>query len=210
MQLIIGNKNYSSWSLRPWLGLKVAGIPFEETVLNLYEPEARSKRLAYSPTGKVPLLIDGGIKVWDSLAIAEYVAETFPDKPLWPQDAAARAQARSICAEMHSGFTSLRSELSMDVRARLKAEVSPQAQADIDRIVALWSDCRGRFGSGGPFLFGQFSWADAFYAPVVTRFATYAVALPPVAQAYVETILALPAMQDWIAAAKAEPWTNNH
>lgn len=209
MQLIIGNKNYSSWSLRPWLGLKVAGISFEETVLNLYEPEARSKRLAYSPTGKVPLLIDGEIKVWDSLAIAEYVAEKFPEKQLWPQDVAARALARSICAEMHSGFTSLRSELSMDVRASLKAEISPQAQADIDRIVSIWTECRSRFSADGPFLFGQFSWADAFYAPIASRFATYDVALPSVAQAYVETILALPAMQEWVAAAKSEPWTNN-
>lgn len=210
MQLIIGNKNYSSWSLRPWLGLKVAGIPFEETVLNLYEPDARSKRLAYSPTGKVPFLIDGEIKVWDSMAIAEYVAEKFPEKQLWPQDVAARAIARSISAEMHSGFSALRNECGMDIRTRIKKEITPDVQADIDRIVGLWSDCRARFGAGGPFLFGQFSWADAFYAPVVTRFATYAVALPPVAQAYVETILALPAMQDWIAAAKAEPWTNNY
>ncbi|SFN93304.1 glutathione S-transferase [Formivibrio citricus] len=209
MQLIIGNKNYSSWSLRPWLGLKVAGISFEETVLNLYEPEARSKRLAYSPTGKVPLLIDGEIKVWDSLAIAEYVAEKFPEKQLWPQDVAARALARSICAEMHSGFTSLRSELSMDVRASLKAEISPQAQADIDRIVSIWTECRNRFTVAGPFLFGQLTWADAFYAPIASRFATYDVALPSVAQAYIETVLALPEMQEWVAAAKSEPWTNN-
>jgi len=207
MQLVIGNKNYSSWSLRPWLGLKVAGIDFEEILLPLYEPEGKTRRLAFSPTGKVPLLVDGSLKVWDSLAIAEYVAERFPEKQLWPQDVAARAIARSICAEMHSGFGAVRNDLSMDIRNRYQIEIRPEVQAEIDRIVALWTDCRARFGAGGPFLFGKFSWADAYYAPVVTRFLTYGIVLPPAAQAYAETILALPAMQEWIAAAKVEAWT---
>lgn len=209
MQLVIGNKNYSSWSLRPWLGLKVADIPFEETLLPLYEPNARSQRLVFSPTGKVPLLIDGDLRVWDSLAIAEYLAEKFPDKHLWPQAIAARAMARSICAEMHSGFTALRNVLNMDIRVQLKTDITADVQADIDRIVAIWTECRTHFGATGPFLFGQFTWADAYYAPVVTRFVTYSTPLPPVAKTYVETILALPAMQEWIAAAHAEPWTNH-
>ncbi len=207
MQLVIGNKNFSSWSLRPWLGLKVAGIEFEEILLPLYEPDARSQRLAFSPTGKVPLLIDGELRVWDSLSIAEYLAEQFPEKQLWPQDVAARAFARSICAEMHAGFSAVRNALGMDIRARLQAEITPEVQADIERIVALWTECRSRFGTGGPFLFGRFSWADAFYAPVVTRCVTYSIPLPPVAQAYVDTILALPAMQEWIAAAQIETWS---
>lgn len=207
MQLVIGNKNFSSWSLRPWLGLKVAGIEFEETLLPLYEPDARSQRLAFSPTGKVPLLIDGDLRVWDSLAIAEYVAEKFPNRGLWPSDVAARAMARSICAEMHAGFSAVRNALGMDIRARLQVEITPEVQAEIGRIVALWIECRSRFGAGGPFLFGQFSWADAFYAPVVTRFVTYSIPLPPVAQAYADTILTLPALQEWTAAAQIETWS---
>ncbi len=207
MQLVIGNKNFSSWSLRPWLGLKVAGIEFEEILLPLYEPDARSQRLAFSPTGKVPLLIDGDLRVWDSLAIAEYVAEKFPDRGLWPSDVAARAMARSICAEMHAGFSAVRNALGMDIRARLQVEITPEVQAEIGRIVALWIECRSRFGAGGPFLFGQFSWADAFYAPVVTRFVTYSIPLPPVAQAYADTILTLPALQEWTAAAQIETWS---
>lgn len=207
MQLVIGNKNFSSWSLRPWLGLKVAGIEFEEILLPLYEPDARSQRLAFSPTGKVPLLIDGDLRVWDSLAIAEYVAEKFPNRGLWPSDVAARAMARSICAEMHAGFSAVRNALGMDIRARLQVEITPEVQAEIGRIVALWIECRSRFGAGGPFLFGQFSWADAFYAPVVTRFVTYSIPLPPVAQAYADTILTLPALQEWTAAAQIETWS---
>ena len=207
MQLIIGNKNFSSWSLRPWLGFKVAGIEFEEILLPLYEPDARSQRLIYSPTGKVPLLVDGELHIWDSLAIAEYLAEKYPEKSLWPQAIAARATARSICAEMHAGFSAMRNMLNMDIRERLQADLTPEVQADIDRVLAIWSDCRERFGANGPFLFGQFSWADAFYAPVVTRFTTYGIALPSEAQRYVDTILALPAMQEWIAAAQIETWS---
>lgn len=207
MQLVIGNKNYSSWSLRPWLGLKVAGIEFEEILLPLYEENARSKRLAYSPSGKIPLLADGTLRIWDSLAIAEYLAEKYPEKQLWPQNIEARAAARSVCAEMHAGFATLRSVLNMDIRARLQVEITPEVQAEIDRIIEIWEYCRSRFGAGGPFLFGNFTWADAFYAPVAARFATYSIALPPAAQAYADTILALPAMQEWIAAAQAEPWT---
>lgn len=208
MQLVIGNKNYSSWSLRPWLGLKVAGIAFEEILLPLYEPEGKARRLAFSPTGKVPLLVDGALKVWDSLAIAEYVAEKFPEKQLWPQDVVARAIARSICAEMHSGFTALRTGCGMDIRRKIEVEITPEIQADVDRIVGLWADCRARFGAGGPFLFGKFSWADAYYAPVVTRFVTYGIAVPSAVQTYMDTLWGLPAMQEWIASAKTEPWTN--
>lgn len=208
MQLVIGNKNYSSWSLRPWLGLKVAGVPFDEILLPLYEPEGKARRLAFSPTGKVPLLVDGSLKVWDSLAIAEYVAEKFPDCGLWPVDVTARSIARSACAEMHSGFSALRNVCGMDIRARKTVEITAEVQADIDRIVALWGDCRARFGQSGPFLFGAFTWADAYFAPVVMRFLTYGIPLSRQAQEYVDTIVALPAMQEWIAAAKDEPWTN--
>lgn len=205
MQLVIGNKNYSSWSLRPWLGLKVAGIPFDEVLLPLYEEESVARRLAFSPTGKVPLLVDGALKVWDSLAIAEYLAEKYPEQGLWPEDVKARAIARAICAEIHSEFSALRAVCSMDIRARKQVEITPAAQADIDRIIALWGECRSRFGEGGPYLFGRFTWADAYCAPIVTRCITYGIPLPRQAQTYVDTILALPAMQEWIVAANNEP-----
>lgn len=207
MKLVIGNKNYSSWSLRPWLALKMAGIGFEEVRIPLDQPDTKAKILRYSPTGKVPCLIDGDLTVWDSLAICEYVNETHANGRMWPKDRATRAAARAVTAEMHSGFVALRTYLSMDIRARkpargAEAQRLAGVQADIERIVAVWTAALD--ASGGPMLFGEFCIADAFYAPVVTRFATYGVALPPLLAAYSERVFALPPMRDWVAAAQAE------
>lgn len=205
MKLVIGNKNYSSWSLRPWLVLAQAGIPFEEVSVRLLSEGFADEIRRYSAAGKVPVLIDGEIVVWDSLAIVEYLAERFPEHRLWPADPAARAYARSACAEMHSGFGALRSHLPMNVTALLPGMGwNVAVQRDVDRIAQLWTDARKRFGGGGPFLFGEFSIADAYYAPVVSRFATYGVHLPEVAKAYADHILALPSLQRWIAAAREE------
>lgn len=201
--LVIGNKNYSSWSLRPWLAMKVAGLAFDEQRIALYEPGSRERILAYSPAGKVPCLVDGNMRVWDSLAICEYLAEQQPD--LWPASTAARAVARSVSAEMHSGFQDLRTQMGMNVRKRYPGRGrTPGSLADIARITALWTECRASFGAGGAYLFGSFSIADAMYAPVVLRFCTYDVALPPVCRAYADAILALPAMQAWTADAAQE------
>jgi len=205
MKLLIGNKNYSSWSLRPWLLLSQLEIPFEEEKLTFNDPEFKLRVRRYSPVGKVPVLIDGDVVIWDSLAIAEYLAETFPDRGVWPTDRAARARARSISAETHSGFSVLRDALPMN--CELKLDWVPRdlrVQRDIARIVEMWTDCRARFGAGGPFLFGAFSAADAFYAPVVRRFLGFAVELPEVAAKYVATMDALPAMRAWMTAALAE------
>lgn len=203
LTLVIGNKNYSSWSLRPWLAMKVAGIPFAEHRIPLYGPGSKDQILVYSPAGKVPCLADGDLRVWDSLSICEYLAEKHPG--LWPQDPAARALARSVSAEMHSGFANLRAKMSMNIRKRYPGlGRTPESLADVARIVSLWSGCRARYGKGGPFLFGAFSIADAMYAPVVLRFRTYEVELPADCRAYSDAVLALPAMQDWIAAAMAE------
>jgi len=203
--LYVGTKNLSSWSLRPWLALSMTGAPFEEVVIALDKPDTRARIAAVSPTGKVPLLEHGGVKVWDSLAICEYIAELFPEAKLWPEDRAARAVARAVSAEMHAGFTDLRRELSMDIRGRTpKQDLSPAVRADITRILSLWRDTRGRYGAGGAFLFGGFTIADAMYAPVVTRFVTYDVAVDDEARAYMDAILALPPMQRWIAGAEAE------
>lgn len=211
LRLIIGNKNYSSWSLRPWLAMKVAGIGFEEVRIPLYVPGAKERILEFSPAGKVPSLVDGALRLWDSLSICEYVAEREP--ALWPRDPAARALARSVSAEMHSGFQGLRSQMSMNVRRRYPGRGrTPESLADIGRIVALWSDCRARYDAHaaaqvtdpGPFLFGRFSIADAMYAPVVLRFRTYEVELPPVCRAYADAVTALPALQEWIADAEGE------
>src|SRR5689334_5559274 len=176
MLLIVGNKNYSSWSFRPWIGLRVAGIPFDEEVIPLYDAGSKAQILARSPAGKVPILIDGDVRVWESLAILEYAAEKFPAAQLWPADAAARAHARAISTEMHAGFVPLRSECGMNMwRPVAKKELSADARANIARIQAMWTDARVRFGAGGPFLFGRFSAADAMFAPVVSRFETYAI-----------------------------------
>jgi len=205
LTLVIGNKNYSSWSLRPWLVLKQASIPFTEIHISLYTPESRAKILEHSPAGKVPVLHDGAVTVWDSLSIGEYLAECFPEKQLWPRDSTARAVARSVSAEMHSGFAALREHMSMNCRKQLPGKGrTPQSLKDVERIRALWNDCRGRFGAGSDFLFGTFSIADAMYAPVALRFVTYAVELDPVSAAYVKTITTLPAIQQWVAEAKAE------
>ena len=205
LKLVIGNKNYSSWSLRPWLLLTHAGIAFDEVRIGLFTATYRDEIARYSPAGKVPVLLDGPLTVWDSLAICEYVAEKFPDKALWPRERAARARARSVAAEMHSGFGTLRTHLPMNVRAHLPGRGHRRdVLAEAARIAESWLDCRTRFGAEGPFLFGAFSCADAMYAPVCSRFATYAVPLPDAARRYVDTILALPAMQTWSSAARAE------
>ena len=203
MKLVIGDRNYSSWSLRPWLVLKQAGLPFEEIPVRLREPGTKAEILKHSPSGKVPCLIDGETVIWDSLAICEYLAEKAP--ALWPAEAKVRAEARAVSAEMHSGFTSLRHDLPMEVSAyKPHDRRTAGADADIPRIVSIWQGCRKRFGAHGPFLFGTFSIADAMYAPVVWRFLTYAVSLPPEAKAWMEMMAALPAMQDWRAGAVAE------
>ena len=204
MQLVIASKRYSSWSLRAWLGLKMAGIAFEEILIPLYRDDTRARLLAYSPAGKAPLLIDGDIKVWDSLAIAEYLAEKFPGKQLWPAKVADRALARSLCAEMHAGFQALRGLCPMDIPARERVTMTPALQADIDRIIAIWCECRTQHAGQDPYLFGRFSWADAFFAPVVSRFISYGIELPEPARAYAQTMMHLPAMQQWIAAAEQE------
>ncbi|HEY9146763.1 MAG TPA: glutathione S-transferase family protein [Thiobacillus sp.] len=205
LTLIIGNKNYSSWSLRPWLLLRQAGIPFEEVRIPLYAPGSTEALATWSPSGKVPALHDGGLRVWDSLAICEYLNERFPDKQLWPADAAARAVARSVSAEMHAGFAALRQHMSMNIRARRPGQGrAPECLADVERILAIWTDCRARFGAGGDFLFGRFGIADAMYAPVALRFQTYGVALEGAARDYAKAVLALPALQEWVAAGVAE------
>jgi glutathione S-transferase len=204
-QLIIGNKNYSSWSMRPWVLLREAGIPFEEVRLKFDDAGRIAEARNYSPAGQVPVLVIGNEAVWDSLAICETVAEMFPEKQLWPADARARQVARAVCAEMHAGFRHLRSAMPMNIRSSFPGKgMSPGVQGDIDRIVAIWQSCRERHAAQGDMLFGRFSIADAYYAPVVMRFMTHAVALPPQAQAYADAVRALPSVQEWMAAARRE------
>ncbi|WP_044558599.1 glutathione S-transferase family protein [Azospirillum sp. B4] len=207
LTLILGSKTYSSWSLRPYLALRHAGLAFEEVVIPLRQADSKARMLAHSPAGKVPALIhraDGGdVTVWDSLAICEYAAELAPDAQLWPRERAARAHARSVSAEMHSGFMDLRRNLFMDLGRTIdRPERLAKAAGDIARIEVLWADCLNRHG--GPFLFGAFTIADAMYAPVVTRFQTWKVPLTEASQAYVTAIEGLPAMKDWRAAAAQE------
>ena len=205
LTLVIGNKNYSSWSLRPWLLLRQAGIPFEAVRIPLYMPGSTEELAKWSPSGKVPALHDGDLRVWDSLAICETLAERFPDKQLWPADAAARVVARAVSAEMHAGFSALREHMSMNIRARRPGQGrTPECLADVERILAIWTDCRARFGAGGDFLFGRFCIADAMVAPVVLRFQTYGVALDGAARDYAAAVLALPALQEWVADGVAE------
>lgn len=205
LKLVIGDKNYSSWSLRAALAMDLTGVPYEEIKVRLYQPESRSQLLVHAPTGKVPVLHTEEGPVWDSLAIAEYLAERFPEAHLWPRGQYARALARSVCAEMHSGFAALRSHLSMDLaRDQALASMPAEALADIERVCRLWADCRQRFGQDGPFLFGHASIADAFFAPVAARLRSYRVALPEEAAAYVETIYQWPAFQRWYRAALQE------
>ena len=207
LTLIIGNKKYSSWSLRPWIAMSVAGIPFEERVIPFESEEFKREVGGVSGTGKVPVLIDGDIKIWESLAILEYLAEKFPAAGLWPKEIAARAHARVVANEMHAGFQALRNHLPVNFARRvIKRELTPPVIADVQRIEALWADCRARFGKSGPFLFGAFCAADAMYAPVVARFHTYDVDVGPQTRAYMAAIMALPAWQQWIAAGIKEPW----
>jgi glutathione S-transferase len=206
LTLVIANKNYSSWSMRPWVVLKAFGIPFQEIQVKLGESDTASQIARYTASGRVPVLLHGDIVIWDSLAICEYLAEQFPDKHLWPTNVAARAMARSMCAEMHAGFTDLRSAMWMNIRARFPGKGRTLgAQADIGRISELWEDCLSQFGHHD-FLFGDFSIADAYFAPVVMRFATYDVALAPALQAYCQRVSAHPAVAAWIEAAKDEPF----
>ena len=206
LTLVIGNKNYSSWSMRPWMALKGAGIPFDEIVIPLYTGDADKQRiLNVTRSGKVPALIDGDITVWDSLAIIEYVAERFPDAHLWPQDVAARAHARSISAEMHSGFMPLRNECGMNIHRPIRSKsLSDDAKANIARIQQIWTECRARYGGQGPYLFGAFTGADAMFAPVVHRFRTYAIDVTPPVRDYMDTMLADAAFREWTDAALAE------
>lgn len=209
-QLVIGDKNISSWSLRPWLALRQAGLPFSEINIKLRQPDSPANILRHSPSAKIPALLTQGQVIWDSLAILEFLAEAHPAAGLWPADAKARARARSVSAEMHSGFAPLRDHCPMELLARLPMATLPNPVADnVRRIVGLWADCRRTYGTTGPFLFGAFTAADAMYAPVATRFRTY---LPDLArwgddgtaQAYVDAVFALPAMAEWEADAKRE------
>jgi glutathione S-transferase len=208
LTLVIGNKNYSSWSMRPWMALKAAGIAFEEIVVSLYSGDAdKQKILKYSPAGKVPILLDGAVTVWDSLAIIEYAAEKFPEKGIWPKDISARAHARSISAEMHSGFVPLRSECSMNIHRPIhRKALSADATANAGRLQDIWSECRSKYGQGGPFLFGAFSGADAMYAPIVHRFHTYGVEVKGPAADYMKAMQAHPAFEEWTTAALKETW----
>ena len=206
LKLVIGNKNYSSWSMRPWLALRANNIAFDEVFIPLYTGEADKQRiLNFTHSGKVPALIDGDVTIWDSLSIIEYVAERFPETRLWPEDRARRAHARSISAEMHSGFAALRNECGMNLHRPIGAiPLSADARANVTRIQEIWIECRERYGKLGPYLFGAFGAADAMFAPVVHRFRTYAIAVAPEVQAYMETMMSLPAFQQWTRAGVAE------
>lgn len=205
LQLVIGNKNYSSWSLRAWLAMRHAGIPFDEILIPLHEANSLDEKLQHAPSGRVPVLKDGDLAIWDSLAICEHVAETHPDLHLWPDAPHARARARSICAEMHSSFENLRSDMPMNCRAR-KTRKSRRAEVerDIARIQTCWRSTREEFGAEGPFLFGKFSIADSFYAPVASRFFTYDIEVDETARAYQDALFSLPAMQQWMIEAENE------
>jgi glutathione S-transferase len=204
--IYLANKNYSSWSLRAWLALKRTGLAFDEEVIPLRDTTTRGNILRHSPSGKLPALLHGDLVVWDSLAICEYLAETFPEARLLPQDRVARATARSISAEMHAGFAALRSHLPMNMRSSFPNRgVTPEVTADINRITAIWRDCRANFAGDEAFLFGHFTIADAMYAPVVSRFRTYRIELDEVTQPYADAIWALPELQEWLVAAGNEP-----
>ncbi len=206
LKLVIGNKNYSSWSMRPWLALRASQIAFEEIFIPLYTGDTDKQRiLDFTQSGKVPALLDGDVTIWDSLAIIEYAAERFPQTRLWPEDRASRAHARSISAEMHSGFAALRNECGMNLHRPVGAiTLSANARADIARIQQIWIECRERYGKSGPFLFGAFGGADAMFAPVVHRFRTYAIEVAPEARHYMDTMTSLPAFQEWTRAGLAE------
>lgn len=211
LTLVIGNKNYSSWSLRPWIAMKVASIPFEEIVIPLYLPGSAEHILKYSPAGKVPILIDGDDTIWESLAILEHLADRFPAAKLWPSDARARSFARSAASEMHGGFQPLRQHCTMNLWLPVKQRPQPEeVLANMRRIETLWADCRACFSVGGPFLFGTFGNADAMYAPVVARFHNYGLPVGPGTRAYMDAVMALPAWKEWYDAAMKETWIMRH
>lgn len=201
LTLITGNKNYSSWSLRPWLVLRHCGIEFDEIRIALYRDDSAAKLAQWSPSGLVPALRHGDFALWDSLAIVEYINELYPQYQLWPADIRARALARAVSAEMHAGFSALRQNMPMNCRGSFPGKgMTPDVHKDIERICTLWRQCRHTYGASGHFLFGSFTIADAMYAPVALRFKTYGVKLDDVCQRYADTVLALPAMQEWIQA----------
>jgi glutathione S-transferase len=207
LTLVIGNKNYSSWSLRAWLLLKRLQVPFSEVLITLDTPSTREDIEKFSPSGRVPVLRHGELTIWDSLAICEYLAELTGKG--WPQATAARAVARAVSAEMHSGFTNLRALWPMNARARNRHTAMTAAlEADIGRVDEIWNDCRARFGTAGPWLFGEYSIADAMYAPVVLRFNTYGASISPTARWYMASVLEDAALQEWLQASKQESWTN--
>jgi glutathione S-transferase len=206
LTLVIGNKNYSSWSLRPWLFMKHQGIAFNEILIPLDTPSTRENIDKYGPSGRVPVLRKGELAIWDSLAICEYIAELTGGG--WPKDPATRAVARSVSAEMHSGFSNLRTLWPMNARARnRRTALTAALEADVERIDEIWNDCRGRFGAGGPWLFGEYSIADAMYAPVALRFNTYGASISQAARWYIASVLEDAPMQEWLAAAKQETWS---
>jgi glutathione S-transferase len=212
MKLVIGNKAYSSWSLRPWIAMRQLGLAFEEVLVPLQQPGTRDEILKHTPNGLVPALVDGDITVFETIAILEYLNDHYANGTLWPQERSARAHARSVAAEMHGGFAAFRRDCPFNIRRAVKKHIpSPDGMRAAERIDAIWQDCRARFGGsqergGGPFLFGAFSAADAMYAPVVNRFHIYDVPRSGVAQAYMEAVMALPAWAEWAAAAAAETW----
>lgn len=209
MKLLIGNKCYSSWSLRAWLLMRASGIAFTEQLVLLDEPGFKEAIFAAAPGsgGTVPTLVDGEIAVWETLAICEYLHDAQPQAGIWPRDKAARAHARAVSSEMHAGFTALRGACPMNLGKRFATrDRGPGVARDVERLTSLWRQARERFGAGGPFLYGEFSAADAMYAPVVTRLDTYGIAVDPVSQDYMQAVLALPAYREWLAAALAEPW----
>ena len=211
MKLIIGNKNYSSWSLRGWLAAKQSGLSFEELTVHIDGDDwqaMKQQQDEFQPSaGKVPVLWDGETVVWDSLAILEYLADKVGRERFWPRDEEARGMARAMVAEMHSGYFPLRRQCPMNVRGRIAIELSDETKGDIVRILGLWAEARARFGRGGPFLFGTFGAADIFYAPVVSRFITYGIGVPGFAQAYMQALWEHAWMQEWISAAENEEWT---
>jgi glutathione S-transferase len=208
LTLVIGNKNYSSWSFRPWIAMKVAGIAFDEVVISLNADDFKPRMAKLSGTGKVPTLVDGEIQIWESLAILEYLAEKFPDARLWPADPPARAHARAIASEMHAGFVPLRRACPMNMaRPVRKRELSDEVMANVARIESMWADCRARFGhNGGPFLCGPFGAVDAMYAPIVARLYTYDVEVAAGTRAYMDAVMAMPAWAQWRDAGIREPW----
>lgn len=209
MKLVVSNKAYSPWPLRAWLAMRELGIPFEEQIVDLGAPGKAERLKAVSPSGRLPVLVDGEVTVWDSMAIIEYLHERFPDAGVWPANAAARAHARSVAAEMHSGFAGLRGRLIMNTRREPRpVEMAPQVLADIERITTVWQQTRERFGGEGPFLYGRFCAADAVYAPIVNRFHGYAVEVPAAVRPYMEAVASLAGYKAWVADSFDDPWHN--